>query len=65
MSASTLLLALGNDIMGDDAAALVAAKCLKDRGIKGVDVSVTIEAGLALLEILSFCFIDKHPGFFR
>ena len=53
MSASILLLALGNDIMGDDAAALVAAQRLKARGISDVDVSDTIEAGLALLEILS------------
>ena len=53
MASSTLLLALGNDIMGDDAAALVAAKCVKDQGVKDVDVSDTIEAGLALLEILS------------
>jgi hydrogenase maturation protease len=50
---STLLLALGNDIMGDDAAALVAAACLKDQRLDDVDVSDTIEAGLALLEILS------------
>ena len=53
MDSSTLLLALGNDIMGDDAAALVAAQRLKARGISDVDVSDTIEAGLALLEILS------------
>jgi hydrogenase maturation protease len=53
MSSSTLLLALGNDIMGDDAAALVAAERLKAQGIRDVDVSDTIEAGLALLEIMS------------
>jgi hydrogenase maturation protease len=53
MSSSTLLLALGNDIMGDDAAALVAAQCLKAKDLEDVDVSDTLEAGLALLEILS------------
>jgi len=53
MSSSTLLLALGNDIMGDDGAALQAAQRLKDQGPRDVDVSETIEAGLSLLEILS------------
>lgn len=53
MASTTLLLALGNDIMGDDAAALKAAQRLKDQAMPGVDVSDTIEAGLALLEILS------------
>jgi hydrogenase maturation protease len=53
MSNSTLLLALGNDIMGDDAAALTAAQCMRDQGVKDVDVSDTLEAGLSLLEIMS------------
>lgn len=53
MSSSTLLLALGNDIMGDDGAALAAAHRLKAQALEDVDVSVTIEAGLTLLEILS------------
>ncbi len=53
MAPSTLLLALGNDIMGDDAAALVAAQQLKALGLNDVDVSDTIEAGLALLELMS------------
>jgi hydrogenase maturation protease len=53
MYSSILLLALGNDIMGDDAAALVAAQRLKAKGLEDVDVSETLEAGLALLEILS------------
>ncbi|NQV34928.1 MAG: hydrogenase maturation protease [Phycisphaeraceae bacterium] len=53
MVASTLLLALGNDIMGDDGAALTAAQHLKARDLEDVDVSDTLEAGLALLEILS------------
>lgn len=52
-STSILVLALGNDIMGDDAAALIAAQRLKSQGRQGVEVSETLEAGLALLEILS------------
>ena len=52
-STSTLVLALGNDIMGDDAAALIAAQHLKDQNLNDAEISDTLEAGLALLEILS------------
>jgi hydrogenase maturation protease len=52
-STSTLVLALGNDIMGDDAAALIAAQHLKDLRPDDVEISETLEAGLALLDILS------------
>jgi len=53
MSSSTLLLALGNDIMGDDAAALTAAQGLRNQGIRDIDIIDTLEAGLTLLEIMS------------
>ncbi len=51
-SSSTLVLALGNDIMGDDAAAIVASGMLKEQFAEDVDFNDTMEAGLALMEIM-------------
>ena len=50
-----LLLALGNDIIGDDAVALVAARALKESlgDDLNVDVLESAESGLALLDILT------------
>jgi hydrogenase maturation protease len=49
-SSATLVLAMGNDILGDDGVALFAARRLRPR--EGVDVVESCEAGLALLEYL-------------
>jgi len=46
-----LLLALGNDIMGDDAVGLVAARALKNEFSDGVDIVEASVAGFRLLEI--------------
>lgn len=51
--AGTLVLALGNDILGDDGAALAAARLLLDESLAGVDVVESAEAGLALVELLT------------
>ena len=48
----TLVLALGNDILGDDAVGFHAARQLRSESIEGVDVVETGEAGLALLDHL-------------
>jgi hydrogenase maturation protease len=48
-----LLLALGNDIMGDDGVALAAARTLKEDPPDDVDVVETAEAGLGLLDAMS------------
>ncbi len=48
----TLLLALGNDLLGDDAVGLVAARALREELSDSVDVLETSIAGYALLEIL-------------
>ena len=48
-----LVLALGNDILGDDAIALTACRILAERFPTGVDFEETTEAGLAILDILS------------
>lgn len=48
-----LLLALGNDIFGDDGVALKAAELLEKRFVAGVDFRETAEAGLSLLDIMS------------
>ena len=48
----TLVLALGNDILGDDAVGFHAARQLRSESIAGVDVVETGEAGLALLDHL-------------
>lgn len=50
---STLVLALGNDIMGDDAAAIVALRMLKEQFAKDADFNDTMEAGLALMDIMA------------
>lgn len=47
-----LLLALGNDILGDDGIGLCAARALKDELEGLVDVVETGEAGLALMELM-------------
>lgn len=48
----TLVLALGNDILGDDAAGLLVSRELRAEFGEMVDVVETGEAGLALLELL-------------
>lgn len=48
-----LLLALGNDIMGDDGAALAAARALKQDPVDDVDLVESGEAGLALLDAMA------------
>ncbi len=47
-----VLLALGNDILGDDAVGLLAARALKEEFRQGVDIVESSEAGLALMEML-------------
>ena len=49
----TLLLALGNPIMGDDGVALVAARALRRRYREHVDIRESPVAGFALLDLLS------------
>jgi hydrogenase maturation protease len=49
---SILVLALGNDVMGDDGIGLAAARELRERYGATADVVESGEAGLALLEIL-------------
>lgn len=51
--ASRLVLALGNDILGDDAAALIAAEILRKDFAGRIDFVDTIESGLALLELMT------------
>jgi hydrogenase maturation protease len=48
-----LLLALGNDIMGDDRVGLVTSQILAEEFGADVDFVDTAEAGLALLDILA------------
>jgi len=52
---SILLLALGNDIIGDDGVALAAARALRETfgDDPNVDILESAESGLALLDILS------------
>ncbi len=50
--APILVLGLGNDILGDDAVGLLAARRLRASPVQGVDVVETGEAGLALLDLL-------------
>ena len=47
-----LVLALGNDILGDDAVGLIAARQLKLKRLEGVDIIESSEAGFALLELI-------------
>jgi len=46
----TLVLALGNDVAGDDAVGLAAARHLRRAAPPAVDIEETGEAGLALLD---------------
>ena len=48
-----LLLALGNDILGDDGAGLAAARALREEFADEVDVVESGEAGLALLDLMA------------
>ena len=48
----TLLLALGNDILGDDGAGLAAARRLEGACAPSVDVVLSSEAGLALIDLM-------------
>ncbi|MDP6545840.1 MAG: hydrogenase maturation protease [Phycisphaerae bacterium] len=50
-----LILALGNDIIGDDGVALAAARALRETfaGDLNVDVVESAESGLALIDLLS------------
>ncbi|MGB2820745.1 MAG: hydrogenase maturation protease [Phycisphaerae bacterium] len=48
-----LLLALGNDILGDDGAGLAAARALREEFADEVDVVESGEAGLALLDMMA------------
>lgn len=48
-----LVLALGNDLLGDDGVGLAAARKLKEHFGDSVDIVETSEAGLALMEWLS------------
>ena len=50
---SILLLALGNDIIGDDGVALAAARALKETFGDELNVVETTEGGLGLIDILS------------
>ena len=52
-SSSTLVLAMGNDIMGGDAAAIVASGMLKAQFAEDADFTDTMEAGLALMDIMA------------
>lgn len=49
---SMLVLALGNDLLGDDGVGLRAARALQAESPADVDIVETGEAGLALLEML-------------
>ena len=51
-SARILLLALGNDLLGDDGVGLEAARQIAGQVDGSVDVVETGEAGLALLELM-------------
>jgi hydrogenase maturation protease len=51
-AAKTLLLALGNDILGDDGVGFAAARELEARFAPDVDCVLSSEAGLALLELM-------------
>lgn len=47
------MLALGNDLLGDDGVGVKAAREIQQEAPAGVDVIETAEAGLALMELLS------------
>lgn len=48
----TLLLALGNDILGDDGVAFYAARILGEDFGATIDIEESAEAGLALMELM-------------
>ena len=48
-----LVLGIGNDILGDDAVGLAAAETLRERLDGRVDVIMTQEAGLSLLDFIT------------
>lgn len=50
-----LVLALGNDILGDDGVGLIAARRLRDEVPPGVEVEETATGGLDLLDFLEGC----------
>ena len=47
-----LLLALGNDLLGDDGVAFYVARALKEEFNEHVDIIESSEAGLALMEMM-------------
>ena len=47
-----LVIALGNDIMGDDAAGLIAARKLEKKLGRGIDIFEVSSAGFRLLDIM-------------
>ena len=49
----SLLLALGNDLLGDDGVGLAAARELKKELLKDIDVIETSESGLVLMELMA------------
>jgi len=49
----TILLALGNPLMGDDGVALLAARALRRRYRENVDICESPVAGFALLDLLA------------
>lgn len=51
-SCPILLLALGNDILGDDGVALLAARELRDEFSGRIDIVETIESGLSLMDFM-------------
>jgi hydrogenase maturation protease len=52
-SKRTLILGLGNELAGDDAIGLVAARALRERLGDSIDVEESAASGMALLEILA------------
>jgi hydrogenase maturation protease len=51
--AEILVLGLGNDILGDDAVGLHAARAFRRSGRQGIDVRESSEAGFALLDVMA------------
>lgn len=49
----TLILGLGNDILGDDAVGLEVANSIKKMNLNNVDVKTLISSGLDILDIIS------------
>jgi hydrogenase maturation protease len=47
-----LVLGIGNDIMGDDAAGLLAARSLRNKVPEGVEIAETSVGGFALMDLL-------------